>query len=185
MLGNVRHAAAHRADALGLDLCRVDAQRLADDREVRIEHDRAVVHHASLADVLRVAGKLLSVDRDVVAAVDLRLHAERRQRAHDRFAEELEVQRIALADICNEREVQVAHVVIDRAAAGKSAHHANAALAHGLFIDLSDRVLILSDNDRVIILPEHEIHAVAREAVEHVLLHRQIVAWIGRHQVQI
>ena len=117
MLGNIRHAAAHRADALGLDLRRIDTQRLTDNGKVRIEHDRAMMHHAALTEVLRVAGELLPVDRDVVAAVHLRLDAERRQRAHNRLAEELHIQRAAPAGIGDKGEIQVAHVVVDRAAA--------------------------------------------------------------------
>ena len=185
MLGDIRHTAAHRADALGLDLRRVDTQRLADNGKVRIEHDRAMMHHTALTEVLRVAGELLSVDRDVVAAVHLRLDAERRQRAHDRRTEELHIQRAAPAGIGDKGEIQVAHVVVDRAAAGETAHHADAALAHGFFVDLGNGILIFADNDRIVVLPEHEVHPVARQAVEHILLHRQIVTRVCRHQVQI
>ena len=144
-----------------------------------------MMHHAALTEVLRVTGEFLPIDRDVVAAVHLRLDAERRQRAHDRLAEELHIQRAAPAGICDKGEIQVAHVVVDRAAAGEPAHHADAALAYRLFIDLGNGILIFADNDRIVVLPEHEVHPVARQAVEYILLHCQIVAWVCRHQVQI
>ena len=143
------------------------------------------MHHTALTEVLRVTGELLPVDRDVVAAVHLRLDAERRQRAHNRLTEDLHIQRAAPVGICDKGEIQVAHVVVDRAAAGETAHHADAALAHSLFIDLGNGILIFADNDRIVILPEHEVHPVARQAVKYILLHRQIIAWVRRHQVQI
>ena len=75
--------------------------------------------------------------------------------------------------------------MVDRTAAGEPAHHADAALAHSLFVDLRNGILIFADNDRIVVLPEHEVHPVARQAVEHILLHRQIVTRVCRHQVQI
>ena len=75
--------------------------------------------------------------------------------------------------------------MVDRTAAGETAHHADAALAYRLFIDLGNGILVFADNDRIVILPEHEVHPVARQAVEYILLHRQIVTRVRRHQVQI
>ena len=144
-----------------------------------------MMHHAALTEILRVAGELLSVDCDVVASVHLRPDAKRRQRAHDRLTEELHIQRAAPAGIGDKGEIQVAHVVVDRTAAGEPAHHADAALAYRLFIDLGNGILIFADNDCIVVLPKHEVHPVARQAVEYILLHCQIVAWVCRHQVQI
>ena len=73
-----------------------------------------MVHHASLADVLRVAGKLLSVDRDVVAAVDLRLHAERRQRAREAL------EKVGLGEHVNKRPSQLSGGQMQRVAIARA-----------------------------------------------------------------
>lgn len=59
--------------------------------------------------------------------------------------------------IGHEGEVEVAHVMVDCAAAGYSPHYANAVLPSGIQIYLCRSVLIPADNYGVIVLPKQEI----------------------------
>ena len=181
----VGHAAGHGLDALGLDLVAIHLEGLGHRGQVGVEHDGAVVHDTALAHVLGVAGELLAVHSDVVAAGDLRLHAEGAQRFHDGDAEHMEVDAVHPVGVGDEREVQVAQVVIDRAAAGKAAHHGDVMGPDEVTVDLRHRVLIFADNDGVVVLPEHEVALAAVQAVEHILLQSQIPAGVGAGGVDI
>ena len=141
------------------------------------------MHDPALAQILGVAGEFLPVDGDVVAAVDLRMDTQSRQGTHHRLTEQVHIQSSAACGIGDEGEVQIAHVVIHRAAAGQPPHHPDAPALHGLQVDLGQGVLILADDDGIVILPEHKVHPIPGQTVKDVLLHSQVIAGIGGGQI--
>lgn len=153
--------------------------------QIGVEHDGAVVHDPPLLQILGVAGEFLPVDGHVIPPVDLSGDAQRRQRRHHRLTEQLEVDRLHVAGIGDEREIQVAHVVVHRPTAGQPPYHPHTVLADELLVDLGSGVLVLADNDGVVILPQHEIGAIPGQRVKHVLFRRQIPRGIGGIEVQI
>ena len=160
-------------------------ERLRHEVEVRVEHDRAVVHDPALLEVLGVAGELLTVDGHVVAAVDLGGDADLRQRGDHRAAEQAEIDGLHVARVGDEGEVEVPHIVIHGPAAGETPHHTHAVFADKLLVDLRGGVLVLTDDDGIVVLPEHEIRAVPGQAVKNVLLGGQIPRRVRGVKVQV
>ena len=133
-----------------------------------------MVHDPSLFSVLGVAGELLPVDQDIIAAGDLGGDADLRQGPDHRAAEQGEVEGDAVLLICDEGEAEIAQVVIDGPAAGEPANHLNAVLPHIGGIDLLHRVLVLPHHDGVVILPEHEISKGTVQGIKDILLQGQV-----------
>ena len=143
-----------------------------------------MVHHPSLLAVLGIAGELLTVDGHVVAAVEPGIHAQLLQRMDHGAAKYAQIQLRTLG-IGDEGVVQVAQIMVHRTAAGKSAHHTDAVAADKGLVDLSQGVLVLADDDGIVILPQHQIHAVTGQTVEHILLRRQVEIGVGGGQKNV
>ena len=143
------------------------------------------MHDAALLEILGIAGELPPVDGHVVAAIDLCGDAEFGKGADDGLAEDREVQRRESAGVGDEGEVEVAEVVINSAAAGETADHADPVLLHISLVDFGKGVLVFADDDGVVVLPEHEVCAVARQRVEHILLGGQIEGGVGGREVKV
>ncbi len=169
MLPHGGDAASDGGHALGGDLFLVHMKGLRHPVQIRIEHDGTVVHDPTLLQILGVAGEFLTVDGHVVPPIDLGLNAQSRQRSHHRLTEQLEVDGFHAAGIGDKREVQVSHVVVHRSAAGQPPYHSHTVFPDELLVDLGGGVLVLADNDGVVILPQHEIGAVPRERVKHIV----------------
>ena len=91
----------------------------------------------------------------------------------------MQIQSAVGPGVHDEGEVQVAQIVVHRAAAGQPPDHPDAVRPDEVGVDLLGRVLVLAHHDGVVVLPEHEIFPVPGQAVEDVLLQRQVKIGIG------
>ena len=101
--------------------------------------------------IVGVSGKLPAVREKIVAAGKLRFDPFVRQRFADHF-------RLA-AFIVNiipgkKGETLISRVMVDRAPSGRTPHQDHAVFFHGRKIAFTPYVLVASDDDRVIVLPE-------------------------------
>ena len=131
-------------------------------------HDPAVLH------VLGVARELLPVQGHVVAAVDLRRDADAVQGLHHRAAEGGEVKLGGVPRVGNKGEIDVAHIVVDRAAPREPPDHVDIVLLHIGGVDLRQSVLVLAYNDGVVVLPKHEIVVGLVQLVKDILFQSQV-----------
>ena len=122
-----------------------------------------MVHDPPAAQILGIAGEFLPVYGHVVAAVHVGLYAEHGERAQHRLTEELHIQRLQIPRIGDKGKVQISKIVVDRAAAREPPYNLNAVRLHKGLVDLGQGVLVLADDDRAAVLPEHKVHLVARE----------------------
>ena len=182
---NSCHAAADGLDVLGLEFRRTDIQSLADPAQIGIQHDAAVVHDPAFLQILGIPGELLAVDDQVVSSREFRLHPEILQCFNNWEYELGEIDLLQVSLVHNKGEVQISHVVEDRAASGKPPGHPYPGLVHVLLIHLFKRILILSDDDSVRILPQHKIAGVLRELLENELLQRQVIVRVSALGFQV
>ena len=155
MLGDVGHAVPDRLDALGGDLVAVHRGGRHHLRDVRVKQQRAVMHDAVAQPVLGVAGELLAVDGQVVAAVEGGVDPHLPQRVDHRgdVLAELDLPGLLVLDEC---ELPAAHVRIDGAAAAHAAHQMDAVLVGVDLVDLLQHVLVLAHHQRGRSAPEKE-----------------------------
>ena len=144
-----------------------------------------MVHDPPAAQILGIAGEFLPVDGHVVAAVHVGLYAERGERAQHRLTEELHIQRLQIPRIGDKGEVQIPEIVVDRTAAREPPYDLNAVGLHKGLVDLGQSVLVLADDDRAAVLPEHKVHLIARERIEDMLLGGKVEGRVRRPEIQI
>ena len=113
-------------------------------------------------DALRVAGDLDARCDDIVPAVERRGDSHIRERADHGSAESCKVQPRVIGGGRHEREIHVAEVVIDRAAARYPADDGDIVFFRICPVDLRPRVLIFTDDHGGAVLPEHKSVAVCR-----------------------
>ncbi len=119
-----------------------------------------------------------SADEDVVAPGELGGDAHLPQRGdHDRGAFR-EALRSGEPPEARDGVVEVAEVVVDRAAAGHAAHDRDAEFADRVGVDLGECVLVAPDDDRGPVAPEHHEFAVVFGGEQ--LLQREVVRRIVR-----
>ncbi|MPN23670.1 hypothetical protein SDC9_171063 [bioreactor metagenome] len=152
-------------------------------RKVAVEEQRAVADHASVRNVLSVAGDLEPFNEDVVAATQFSIHTQFFEAADDRLSEQLEVFKVSRLIIGHKAEVQIAQVMIDRATAREAAHYADVMLIHIVFVDLFNGVLVAANDDRrsIDIKQDHIIRQVG--TTDHILFEGQVNAGIVLVQV--
>ena len=155
-LGDVGHPRAYRGDALGADLVRVHMQGLHQLAKIQRYQQGAVMQDASLPQGLRAARDLAAPGFQIVASGKGGLHAELGQRRADRTQVTREVHGLAPVRILHEGKIEVAQIMIDRAAAGHAAHHGQAAPADEVSVDLVQRDLMASHDDAGGVLPEQK-----------------------------
>ena len=123
-----------------------------------------------------VAGELAPVRQNVVPAGDLRRDAEGAAGLHDHA---LLLAKVIVLRAQREGEVEIAHVVVDRAAAGETAGQCPAValqLGRAAFLP---RVLVAADDDRVLVLPEIEDAGVLPHRIGQILLKGKVAVGIG------
>ena len=143
-------------------------------RKIGVKKDRPVVHHPPVPNILRIAGKLLSLDRHVISSVDLRIRSKLCKGFHNRFAKRPHIQCFRFPCICYIRIIQISQIVVHRASAGKPPYYLDVVSSDEWLIDLRKGILIFPDDNRTVILPEHKIASVLRQAVKNILFCRQI-----------
>ena len=135
-----------------------------------------MTEHPSRRRELRVPGNLAAVGEDVVPPADLRRYAELAQHFDHGLVEQVVAIEARVHVARHEAEVQVAEIVVDRAAARHAPHDANAARIYQVGVDLFDGVLVAPDDDRGRIDVEEQEVIVRHLVAEDVLLERQIEA---------
>ena len=116
----------------------------------------AVMQDAPLPQGLRAARYLAAPGFQIVASGKGGLHAELGQRRADRTQVTREVHGLAPVRILHEGKIEVAQIMIDRAAAGHAAHHGQAAPADEVSVDLVQRDLMAPHDDAGGVLPEQK-----------------------------
>lgn len=185
MRANGGDMAANGADPLGLDFGRIYVQSIAQNRKVGVKQKCAVVHDATVADILGVAGDFLIADEDIVPAADAGICPQRTQRIRYGSAEFPEIHLCSISGIGDPGIIQIAEIVVYGTAAGQTADDPDPVLPNIRFVDFGQCVLVLADDDGVIVLPKKEILAASGEAVEDILLQRQIEVWVSRRDVDV
>ena len=132
-----------------------------------------MVEDAACVTALGRAGDLAALHQDVVAAGGLRVQAQAPQRRHHRLGEAADADAV-VAYVGDEGVVQVAQVVIDRAAAGAAAHHVDMVLLHKGAVDLRLGVLVAAYYDGVVVLPQQQVVALGA-VTQDVFLECQVV----------
>ena len=146
--------------------------------KIGVIEQRAMVQHAPLRGFLRAAGHLQAIHGDVAGAVHGRRYAQIVQRLDDRRNEarviHLTVRRR------DDAVIDVAQIVIDRAAAADAPNHRHAPLGRAQHIHLGERVLIAAAHHGGRIAPEHEDRLLRRDALKDIFLERLIEGGIVR-----
>jgi hypothetical protein len=187
-LGEVRHARADGGDALALDLGGGCGQVVAEPAEIRVKQQSPVVQPSVLPATEGAAGDLSIADDDVVPAGEPRLDADATEPVEDHADLPLDVVDVPAA---GEREVRVAEVVVDGAAAGGASRELHAVAVHVLEAALHPGVLVAADDDRRPVPPQVEHHLLGSGGLEEPLLEREVepgvvadgldVARLGQH----
>ena len=143
-----------------------------------------MMQHPAVEQPLGRAGDLAARRQDVVSSGGLRLQAQGPQRLRHRLRELAKRQRLRVFHIREKRVVQIAQVVVHRAAAGHSPHHPDAVGLHESPVDLRFGVLVLADDHCVRILPQNQNSALPA-ALQHRLLKGQIIGRVRAAGLQI
>lgn len=155
-------------------------QRFREYRQIGVEQQAAVVHHASLDISLSIARNFLAVDHQIVATGELRLHAQVRQGVNHGLRERLEVKISTFVLVGYDGVVEVVVVVIDRSPTRYAAHHVDSVLFHEIGIYFLDRVLVFAHDDRRFVDPEDEHLVVMQQVFEAIFLERDVVIRLPR-----
>ena len=116
-----------------------------------------MVQDAPVDQPLGRTGHLAALHQNIVSAGGLRLQPQTLQRRHNRPREALHGQPFRIAHVGDEGVIQIAHIVIDRAAAGTTAHHADMVLLHKGGVDLLGGILVAAHHNGVVVLPEKQV----------------------------
>ena len=88
---------------------------------VGIKQQRSMVQDTTARDLLRAAGDLFPIHRDIAGTVFARRDAERVQRPYNRLQTAVVVKQALLVGY--ERIVEISQVMVDRPTAGHAAHN--------------------------------------------------------------
>ena len=126
---------------------------------------------ATARDLLRAAGDLFPIHRDIAGTVFARRDAERVQRPYNRLQTAVVVKRALLVGY--ERIVEISQVMVDRPTAGHAAHNGDPPLQKRAHMHLAADILIAPDDDRGPVAPQQQ-HVVLTVIPEHIVLKRLI-----------
>jgi hypothetical protein len=155
MIADIRDRAADGFPALGCDVVIIRFQGLRECQQVGMEEECAVVEEVVTADVLRAAGDLAAGNEQVVAVVDFNSDTHLFQGCDHRVGHTLDVPAHGVG-LDDDGVVEIAEVVIDGATAGDPAGDVDVMLCSKGEVDFLDGVLVFSDDDSVLVLPEEE-----------------------------
>ena len=170
-VAQIADAGTHGLGALGAQLARIDAQVLLQPVKVGGDEQRAVVLLDLAALAEGVAGELAALHGEVVAAGGLAGDAQRAHGVEDEA--QLPVLIVALR-AGDEGKIEVAAVVVDRAAAGDAAHELHMVALHGGEVALGPRVLVAAQNDGVVVDVEVQRHFVRGDVFEKPLVRAEV-----------
>ena len=111
---------------------------------------------AVLIYTLRHAGDLFPADHYVIASADLSLDAHGRKRPADRTRKLLNAHAGRVAEIGDERVIQVAEIVVYSPSACGTAYDGNVMFPDKRRVYFLRRILVEADHDSVCVLPEHQ-----------------------------
>ena len=137
-----------------------------------------MVQDAPVDQPLGRTGHLAALHQNVVSAGGLRLQSQTLQRRHNGPCEALHGQPLGIAHVGDEGVVQVAHIVVDRAAAGTAAHHADMVPLHKGGVDLLSGVLVAAHHNGVVVLPEKQVFPFSAVR-QNIFFKCQIIGGIG------
>ena len=137
-----------------------------------------MVHHPPMADILGIAREFPALHRDVVASADPGRHPKGLEHLCHRLAEPVQIHLIVLRCIGDKGEVDIAVVVVYCAAAGQPTHHGDPLTADKRPVDLRQGILILADDDRSAVLPQHKKAFPGRDRFKEIFFQRQIPLWV-------
>ena len=172
----VANARAHAFNAFCRKFCGGRGKVLAEIFHVYIYKKRAVVHACLPGEAESVAGKLCAgIRHKVVAPGEARMNAERAHRGKDygKLA-----RKVIFPAWGHKREVQVAKVVVHRAAARGAPGKAAPILCKELRAAFAPCVLVAADHNGVPVLPKVKRHALLG-GIKQKLLHGKVVPWIA------
>ena len=106
-----------------------------------------------MLDVLRITGKFLSVNRNVISSADFCPDTNLLQCIDHRGTKCMEVQFFHISGIRNKGKIHISHVVVNCPAPGQSAYYRDPMLSDIRLIDLLRRILVFAHNDRIMVLP--------------------------------
>ena len=175
-LAQVAHARAHGRNALCAELCLRRAQIPPELLHIHIYKQRAMMIRLAAAVVKRIAGEFFAIGKQIISAGNLRRNAERAARAADHG--KLPGQIIVLRGD-EKGKIQIAEIMENSAAAGKTARKAAALLREQLRAAFFPGVLVAADHNRVLVLPEVERAAASFLRFEQDLLDGEIAIGIS------
>ena len=134
------------------------------------------MERAAVVAVERVAGKLAAVGQNVVPAGNFGRNAKRPARLdnHALLAAQVIVLRAK-----RECEVEVSHVVVHGAAAGKTTRQRSAVALELSRAAFRPGVLVAADDDGVTVLPEIDDQRVFRHGVRQIFLDCEVSVRVG------
>ncbi len=107
-----------------------------------------MLNHFAVARQLGIAAEFFAFHEQVIPPFQHGRNAQAVQQGQHRFCEDREVHKVVLPQQGVKREVQVAQVMIHRAAARHPPDHFNPVCFHILQVDFCQRILKLPDNNR-------------------------------------
>ena len=183
-LREVDHPAAHRSDAVFLQLGGLGLEVALQVVHVAADEDGAVMQVLMAAFAEGVAAEFTAVGEDVVSPRQLGDDAEIKHGA----LYDAELTRLVVESFGDdEREVDVAVVVIHRSAAGTAPHEVAAVGLEGLDVALAKWILVLSDDDGATVAPQVERHGVGLGEREEVVLDGNVpigICLVGYDELQ-
>lgn len=145
VFGDIRHAVTHGFDAFGENFIGVNRGGRDHLLNVRVIEQRAMMHNAVAQSVLRVAGKLLTVDQKIIAAVETGIRTKFTHGIHDR-SNVLGKFDLLVGRMLDKCELPAAEIGVDRPSAGHAAHEMNPMRIGIRLVDLLENILVLADH---------------------------------------
>ena len=130
-----------------------------------------MVHHPALLDILGIAAELFAINGNVVSAIHFSRHPQFGKCAGYWIKENRKINNgFFVFLVGNISKTQITHILIHRAPARQTLYHLDIALFHNILLYFIDGILINTNNDAVIILPEHKILVTSIHFVKNILL---------------
>ena len=183
--GKIADPGPYRGHALGADFLRIHAQRLAQAPEIHVHQQGAVVQHLAPVNPLAAARYLASVHFQVIAARNFGPHPHIVQGFAHRFQVTPEIHPLLAVGVFNEGKIEIARIMVDRAAAGDAPYHRQIFAPYEIGVDFLGGALVAAHNNGRAILPEHEKSGMfRRQGIKKPLFKSQIKSGVQRRKCQ-
>ncbi|PJN60174.1 hypothetical protein PAEAM_27340 [Paenibacillus sp. GM1FR] len=143
--------------------------------QVQIKHQCAMTEHAPTCGKLGVARNFLFADLQIITPGQLGIYTKLVQSFNHRLGELAEIVEGLTVIRCNKAEIQVAQIVIYRAASRKTTNHLHTVILNVLDINFFNRILMFSDDNRRTVNVEQQIAVILhRQMFQNVLLNGKV-----------